>query len=449
MDAGRGGLVGFIVAVAFLAFIAGAFAVILELPPSGTLRTAYRAGQAVVAQHTDYRDVLQTDHWQKARTEVRGVTLCGDAAFPGFTLYTSGDRAVAQLIAMDGRVVHEWSRPYSEVWNDSAAVRDPQRDEFIFWHKARLLPNGDLLALYEAAGDTPWGYGLVKLAPDSRVIWAYLQQAHHDIDVMPDGRILTLTHSISNERVDEFAELERPRVEDFLVVLSADGEELRRISLTRALLESRFRALLFTIPHFALADPLHANAVELVDPAYAGKLPVQAPEHVLLSFREPGAIALLDLESEEIVWATRGPWIGQHDPSLLENGNILLFDNLGNHQSGNAAQVVEFDPRTEGIAWRYAGTEEAPFASVIRSSAERLPNGNTLITESDGGRLFEVTSDGETVWEFVNPVRAGEGDAYIPVVQWGQRIDPATLDPGFRDRLGESGCDVEQTAATR
>jgi hypothetical protein len=201
MDAARGGLVVFVVAAAFLAFIAGAFAVILELPPSGALRTAYSAGQALIAQQTDYRDVLQTDHWQKARTDARGVTVCEDTAFQGFTLYTSGDQAAARLIAMDGRVVHEWSRPYSEVWNDGAAVRSPQRDELIFWHKARLLPNGDLLALYEAAGDTPWGYGLVRLAPDSSVVWSYLQQAHHDLDVMPDGRILTLIHSISNEQV--------------------------------------------------------------------------------------------------------------------------------------------------------------------------------------------------------------------------------------------------------
>ena len=34
--------------------------------------------------------------------------------------------------------------------------------------------------------------------------------------------------------------------------------------------------------------------------------------------------------------------------------------------------------------------------------AQRLPNGNTLITESDAGRVFEVTEGGDIVWEFVN-----------------------------------------------
>jgi hypothetical protein len=35
--------------------------------------------------------------------------------------------------------------------------------------------------------------------------------------------------------------------------------------------------------------------------------------------------------------------------------------------------------------------------------AQRLTNGNTLITESSFGRFFEVTSQGEIVWEYVNP----------------------------------------------
>ncbi len=71
----------------------------------------------------------------------------------------------------------------------------------------------------------------------------------------------------------------------------------------------------------------------------------------------------------------------------------------------------------------------------MRSAQERLPNGNTLITESDGGRLLEVTPAGEIVWEYLNPVRGGEAEELIPIVSWGQRIDPATLEPGFREFL--------------
>jgi hypothetical protein len=46
---------------------------------------------------------------------------------------------------------------------------------------------------------------------------------------------------------------------------------------------------------------------------------------------------------------------------------------------------------------------------MIRGGAQRLPNGNTLITESDKGRAFEVTREGEIVWDFYNPDTGSEG----------------------------------------
>jgi hypothetical protein len=94
-----------------------------------------------------------------------------------------------------------------------------------------------------------------------------------------------------------------------------------------------------------------------------------------------------------------------------------------------------FDPRTLSVTWSYAGSEDRPFYSKLRSSTERLPNGNTLITESNGGRLFEVTRSGDMVWEYMNPVRRADKEKLIAVVSSGQRIDPAMFDPEFRKLL--------------
>ena len=71
--------------------------------------------------------------------------------------------------------------------------------------------------------------------------------------------------------------------------------------------------------------------------------------------------------------------------------------------------MIEFDPATMAIVWQYAGSAEWPFESAIRSDQQRLANGNTLITELSGGRILEVTRAGDIVWQFVNPVRGGEG----------------------------------------
>jgi hypothetical protein len=89
--------------------------------------------------------------------------------------------------------------------------------------------------------------------------------------------------------------------------------------------------------------------------------------------------------------------------------------------------VIEVDPETLEIHWAYVGTPERPFFSELRSAQQRLPNGNTLITESDGGRIFEVTPDREIVWEYINPQRGGENSEMIPVVSSGQRFRPEQL----------------------
>lgn len=426
-----------VVGLLVLAFLAGGYVVLAQRFPYEPLEHAYRAGKAVLAQQRELGDHYATDLWQKARTDRRGVVvLDAGRVQPGYTLYTSGHDQRALLISLDGRVLHEWSKPYSEVWDDTAVVRKPVPDRRTYFRNTWMYPNGDLLALYDGVGDTPHGYGLIKLNKDSRVIWKYLQRAHHDVDVAPDGRIYTLTHEIEQDEFEPRKNLKPPRIDDYLVELSADGVQLRRVRLLNALGRSNYVRMLDTLPGYLAAsgDYLHTNNVDYIDADAAARFGFKEGQ-VLLSMREPGAIAVLDLDQQTVVWALRGAWVGQHDPDLLPNGNILLFDNNGHFGPGGRSQVLEIDPRSEGIVWRYAGTEQRRFESIIRSVQQRLPNGNTLITESDGGRLLEVTSGGDVVWEYVNPVRAGSADELIPIVSGGRRIDPASLDPGFRQSL--------------
>jgi hypothetical protein len=96
---------------------------------------------------------------------------------------------------------------------------------------------------------------------------------------------------------------------------------------------------------------------------------------------------------------------GQHAPTPLANGNILIFDN-GPHrldQTFPFSRVIEVNPATNQIVWKYQEAFPQNFYSDRISNAQRLPNGNTLINEGMFGRFFEVTSAGEVVWEYVNP----------------------------------------------
>ncbi len=425
-----------LVSFGFLAFVAGGLATLDGTTYAGRLlEDAYRAGRALHARWTGYDEPFQFDLWRVARTEARGVTVHEPGkAHQGLTLYTSGHDQRAFLVDMAGSVVHEWALPYSAVWDRSAAVRRPQPDTHVYIEKAVLYPNGDLLAVYVAVGDTPWGYGLVKMDKDSRVLWKYLGHAHHDVDVGRDGNIHLLTQEIGKDDVPQLPAVRPPRIDDHVVVLSPEGRELAKVRLLDAFVRSRHAHLLDTVPWYAVkgsGDYLHTNAIDALDGTAAARLPQATAGRVLLSFREISTIAILDVGKGEIVWAALGPWLRQHDPDLLPNGNVLLFDNQGNPGPGGITRVIEFDPATQQIVWSYAGSEGRPFESAVRASQERLPNGNTLITEADGGRLFEVTPEGEVVWEYVNPVRGGEHGELIPIVAWAQRIDPASLSTEF------------------
>ena len=423
----------FVAGLMVLVLVGGAVLTTANIFPGPQVARAYQGGKALYNKLTGYQNVYASDLWNMARSPERGVTVHdGSRAQDGLTLYTSGHDAAAYLIGMDGEVLHEWRRPYSTVWDQSAAVKQPQPDSHVYFRKAMLYPNGDLLAVYEGVGDTPYGYGVVKLDRDSEVVWSYLGHAHHDIDIGPDGRIYVLTHEVVDEPLEGFDNLASPRVDDFLVVLSPDGEELQKISLIHPIAASEYRHLLHGVSSYAVADPLHTNTVDVITEETARNFAFGTAGQILLSFRELGAIGVLDLDSEELVFALQGYWLGQHDPDILPNGNLLLFDNVGNFEKPEGrSRVIEFDPKTMAIVWQYAGTAQSPLESKIRADQQRLANGNTLITESNGGRILEVTPEGEIVWQFVNPIRGGEGSARIPIICWAQRLDPSELDTAF------------------
>ena len=108
-------------------------------------------------------------------------------------------------------------------------------------------------------------------------------------------------------------------------------------------------------------------------------------------------------------------------------GNILVFDNQGGAGYPAAplgiyagSRILEIDPATKEIVWQYtaedSGLPSWTFFSSFVSNAQRLPNGNTLITEGMQGRLFQVTPDGDVVWEYHSPYQ-GYGVAGEPEVK--------------------------------
>ncbi len=420
--------VALFISLLFMGMVYGMVAYKMELWPFPLFRDAYRSAKALqekVKPRSKYDD---RKLFPRTRYLESGIFKYNqDKADNGLTLFTSGHAQKAFLIAMDGEIVHEWQFSFSQVWDNPPHINMPLPEDFIYWRKAHLYPNGDLLATYEVHGDTPYGYGLIKLDKDSNLLWKYAENVHHDVNVGNDGKIYALIHNFTTEKVPEI-NLEPPLLEDGIAILSADGQELKQISITKAFYNTDFKELLYTLGEISVKwDPWHTNNIDVLDEQMAAKFPFLQPGQLLISIRNLDVIAAIDPDTEKVVWAIKGYWHRQHDPDFLPNGNMLIFDNQGYYGKGGYSRIIEFNPLTMEIVWQYTGDERNIVRTLGKGSQQRLTNGNTLITESYQGRIFEVTPEKEIVWEFISPFRSPNDANFLAIVSWGQRINPDSL----------------------
>lgn len=367
------------------------------------------------------------DGYVPAEGETGVVVLDPEEVQPGYNLYSSGHGPEAFLTDLAGEVLHRWSLPYEEL-EGAPPMEHPSQ---IGWRRVRLLDDGSLLVIHG-------GLALAKLDRDSNPVWVHPGREHHDLEVTDDGRIVTLTRRL---RIVPELDESRPTVEDFLVTLSPGGEVLERLSLIDALRaspwfrEARERVedlddvQRLTMDGVDGLDVLHPNSVHVLDGRHEELDPAFAEGNVLLCLRELDAVAVVDPRRRRVVWYREGAWLAPHDARLLPNGHLSLFDNLGHE---GYTQVLELDVRTGEEVWAYRGDPPESLYSLFCGAARRLPNGNTLITESCNGRALEVTRDGEIVWAFRSPHRAGEKDELVAVLFEVERVDPSRVSGWLR-----------------
>lgn len=191
-------------------------------------------------------------------------------------------------------------------------------------------------------------------------------------------------------------------------------------------------------------DWYHANALSILgpNPWYDNGDERFHPDNFIISSCEANIISIVSKETGNIVWQlgpdyakntalrTLGWILGQHKPHMVPRGlpgegNILLFDNGGSHGYGlphiNSpdgtnnvhraySRVLEINPVTLQKVWEYSPDtlnwvrfKAHNFYSPYISGAQRLINGNTLITIGSEGRIIEVTPELEIVWEYASP----------------------------------------------
>ena len=308
-------------------------------------------------------------------------------AYNGVTLLTPLDGTGAWLIDMQGRYINYWEMGYAPSCY------------------GELLPNGNLLyggKVEEGSLTDLEGAGGVVLEVDwdGKVIWEYKDPyLHHPFHRLRNGNTLVLkwveipgTIAAKVKGGDPGTERDGVMWGDAIQELSPDGKVVWEW-ITHMHLEPEMEP---TCPICPRSTWPHTNAcVELPD------------GNILASFMKLNTVAIIDKKTGNIKWRWGpGELAHQHAPTMLDNGNILVFDN-GYHPYGNDygfSRVVEVNLDSGQIVWSYVSKDDTPifFYSATMSNCQRLPNGNTFICEGTTGRLFEVSPRGDLVWEFVN-----------------------------------------------
>jgi hypothetical protein len=397
----------------------------------------------------------------------------------GYTIFRIPGNEGDVLIDMNGREVRRWSH----------TAGYPARilpGGYFMGSMGNLSPHQDLIALIQWDWDDNevWRFDRLQQVEtkDGNTIWAARQ--HHDwqregnpvgyytpgADPLVDrGKTLILAHkklmapAITDKRLDD----------DYIVEVSWDGDILWEWLASDHFNEFGFdddaRAAIRNAVKYndetGAFDWLHINSASYVG---SNKWYDQGdqrfhPDNIIISGREANLIAIIS-RAGKIVWKmgpdfrsddkhmALGQIIGQHHPHIIPKGlpgagNLMLFDNGGSAGYGApnplapdgvstltrfTSRVIEFNPVTFEMMWEYAppGRANYQFFSRNVSSAQRLPNGNTLITEGAEGRLFEVTAEKEIVWEYMMPYFEGNSSpvsrtyrAYRVPYEWIPQLD--------------------------
>jgi hypothetical protein len=397
-----------------------------------------------------------------------GTTIYSpDRAWSGYTVLSPLGTQAAIVIDMNGNVVKRWDGYNSSAGGPvrvlpggvvmGAAGANPPRQESLELVQRDF--DGKLLWRFDRNQEIALRDSQTK---ETRTVWSARQ--HHDwqredfpagyyspgaTPALQGGNTLLLTHTNHvRPRVAAEATLE----DDRIIEITAEGKIVWEWVASDRIDEFRFddhaRKAISSASGVNTGrgslDWIHINSATYLGPNrwYDDGDKRFAPNHVIISSREASIVAIVARDGS-IVWQLGPDYsaspemrairqvIGQHHAHLIPKGlpgagNLLVFDNGGASGYGPpsaialngkgiyaraTSRVLEIDPVTLKLVWSY--TSPTFYASNI-SGAQRLPNGNTLVTEGPAGRLFEVTQDGAIVWEYVFPLFAGGGPGPRP-----------------------------------
>jgi hypothetical protein len=423
------------------------------------------------------------------RTTIYDTERCWN----GYTVFQPGTHQPGEsgaiLMDMNGNIVNQWAGldgfpnkmlPGGYVMG-STGTRNPK-----YGHQDMV----DLVQV-DWKGKIVWQFNKYELVNDPDEKPAWMARNHHDYQregnpvgyyapgaepKVDGGNTVILCHkNLKNPKISD-----KLLLDDTIIEVDWNGEKVWEWVCSDHFDELGFgeeaRRTMAVNPGMkdaggGMGDWMHINSVSLLGPnrRYDSGDGRFHPDNLIWCGRQTNIIAITDKKTGKIVWRVGpdytatpelkklGQIIGQHHAHMIPRGlpgegNILVFDNGGwagygapnpgsmtgmDNALRDYSRVLEFDPMTLEIVWQYTPAEAGfiiplnayRFYSGFISSAQRLPNGNTLITEGAGGRIFEVTPEHETVWEYISPYTGSDGRmnmvyrAYRLPYEWVPQLD--------------------------
>jgi len=373
-----------------------------------------------------------------------GVRLYKEGALDGYTLLSVSDwpgmatgegGGYTALIDMSGNRVHAYPGVAAGKMLRGGAVIGGA--DFV------LLPLGDWASLRQEArdGSTEWTFSEWEYYGDE-VGWS--SRSHHDFqregnpvgyyapgqDYVMEGNTLILAHA--NEHRPEISWV--ALLDDIFYEIDWTGTSVLEWHAADHINEFGFDEAALEEIYSLGRDWLHMNSMSWLGQNHwyedTGDTRFH-PRNIILSSRHACFIVIIDHQTGDVVWrvgpdysegmpgADMGPLIGLHHAHMIPKGlpgegNILLFDNGGVAGYGGTdwylkryrrlySRVVEFDPISFEIVWEYSPANGDLLGySQMLGGAQRLPNGNTLITSGGLGQVLEVTAEKEIVWAYIS-----------------------------------------------
>ena len=396
-----------------------------------------------------------------------------EKAWNGYTLLDPRSLAVgAVLIDMNGNIVKQWKGmlgyPYKLLPGGYVMGNTGDRGP---GHQDRI----DLVQV-DWDGKIVWKFNRAEEVKDPGKEPIWMARQHHDYQregnpvgyyvpgmnpLVDKGNTLILGHkNLKNPKITD-----KLLLDDYIYEVTWDGkivwEWLASDHFDELGFSDEAKSTLYRYPGWSerrgSGDWLHINSMSTLGPNkwYGAGDQRFHPDNIIWSSRNANILAIIDKKSGKIVWRVGPDYsatsalrelrqiIGPHHPHIVPKGlpgegNILVFDNgaFAGYGAPNPisvtgfpnaqrdySRVIEFDPVTLKIVWEYSPAtagylprvENYRFYSGFISSAQRLPNGNTLITEGLNGRIFEVIPEREIVWEYMSPFFHSRNPRFKPM----------------------------------